>query len=95
MKRNDPIKEFDQIQSLVKAGFLVRTRADEPTEQARANDTRMRDHALASGAQFVSTDYAEPNLKFSPYCVQFDGKFVARINPVNGPPGLKDRDLEK
>jgi hypothetical protein len=95
MKRNDPIKQFDEIQNLVKAGFLVRTRADEPTAQARANDGRMRDHALASGAQFVSTDFPEPNLKFSPYCVQFEGKQVARANPVNGPENLKDVDLEK
>src|SRR6202012_4961309 len=50
MEVNDPIQHFEEIQELVKAGFLVRTRADEPTEQARANDARMRDHALASGA---------------------------------------------
>ena len=95
MKRNDPIAQFDEIQKLVQAGFLVRTRADEPTEQARANDPRMRDHALASGAQFVSTDYPEPNLNFSPYCVRLEGKHVARANPVNGPEKCKDVDLEK
>lgn len=94
MKRNDPIKDFEQIQALVKAGFLVRTRADEPTEHARANDTRMRDHALASGAQFISTDYPEPNLDFSPYRVQFEGSPIARSNPVNGPSDLKGKDLE-
>jgi hypothetical protein len=95
MKRNDPIKDFDQIQNLVRAGFLVRTRADEPTEHARANDVRMRDHALASGAQYVSTDYPEPNFNFSPYRVGFDKGFVARSNPVSGPPGHDDTDFEK
>ncbi len=94
MKRNDPIGEFEEIQKLVKAGFLVRTRADEPTEQARANDRRMRDQALASGAQFISTDYPEPNLKFSPYCVRFEGGQVARGNPVNGPADGGGKDLE-
>ena len=94
MKRNDPLKEFAEIQSLVKAGFLVRTRADEPTEQARANDTAMRDQALASGAQFISTDYPEPDPRFSPYRVQLDGGRVARVNPVNGPAGLKDVAIE-
>jgi hypothetical protein len=94
MKRNDPIKDFDQIQDLVKAGFLVRTRADEPTEQARGNDARMRDHALASGAQFISTDYREPNLSFSPYCVQLEGAHIARSNPVNGPAKLREKDLD-
>ena len=92
---NDPVQDFAKIQALVKAGFLVRTRADEPTEQARANDVRMRDHALASGAQFISTDFPVPDPKFSPYCVQFDGRVVARSNPVNGPANLCGRDLEK
>jgi hypothetical protein len=95
MKINDPVKDFARIQAMVRAGFLVRTRADEPTEQARSNDVRMRDHALSSGAQYVSTDFAEPNLKFSPYCVQFEGNIVARSNPVNGPANLQGRDLEK
>jgi hypothetical protein len=95
MKVNDPIRDFARIQTLVRDGFLVRTRADVPTEQARANDVQMRDHALASGAQFVSTDYPVPNPKFSPYCVQLEGNVVARSNPVNGPANLRGRDLEK
>jgi hypothetical protein len=94
MKRNDPIKDFDEIQTLVREGFLVRTRADEPTGQARNNDTRMRDHALASGAQFVSTDYPEPNLKLSPYHVQFPDGGPVRSNPVIGPPDISGQDLE-
>ena len=79
---------------MVKAGFLVRTRDDEPTEQARANDTKMRDQALASGAQFISTDYPEPNLKFSPYHAGFEGKHVGRVNPVNGPVSLSGKEIE-
>ncbi len=94
MERNDPIKDFLEIQNLVKDGFLVRTRADEPTEQARANDTKMRDHALASGAQYISTDYPEPNLNFSPYHVQFESGHVARINPVNGPANFLDKNIK-
>ena len=94
MEFNDPMANFDKIQDAVKAGYLVRTRADEPTENARANDGRMRDHALASGAQFISTDYAEPNLKFSPYCVRFENHQVARVNPVNGPAEFKGQELE-
>ena len=39
----------------VKAGFVVRTRADADTVEARTNDTKRRDAALASGAQYVST----------------------------------------
>jgi len=95
MKENDAIEDFDRIQDLVKRGFLVRTRADSDTAQARRNDTRCRDQALASGAQFISTDYPEPNRAFSPYAVRFENEIVVRINPVNGDPALRGMDLEK
>jgi hypothetical protein len=94
MKENDAIGKFDRIQSLVKEGFLVRTRADSDTVEARKNDRRCRDKALASGAQFISTDYPEPNLAFSPYAVGFENGIVVRINPVNGDPSLRGMDLE-
>jgi hypothetical protein len=92
---SDPEKQFAEIQELVKAGFLVRTRSDEPTDTARENKTQQRDHALASGAQYISTDFPVPNLKFSPYCVQLKGHVVAASNPVNGPVNLRGRDLEQ
>ena len=40
MKVNDPVGDFDRIQHLVRQGFLVRTRADADTKEARANDPR-------------------------------------------------------
>jgi len=95
MKVNDPIVDFDRIQKLVRAGFLVRTRADADTAQARLNDPARREKALASGAQFVSTDYPEPRPDLSPYRVRLPGDVVARPNPVSGaglPPGV---DLER
>jgi hypothetical protein len=95
MKDNDAVEDFDRIQRLVKAGFLVRTRADADTVEARTNDTRRRDKALASGAQFISTDYPEANPAFSPYAVRFDEGIVVRTNPVNGNPSLRGVDLEK
>ena len=95
MKINDPVADFDRIQRLVKAGFIVRTRADAETAQARANDPTQRDRAFASGAQFISTDYPEPNPAFSSYQVRFENGIVARANPVNGNPRLKGKDLEK
>jgi hypothetical protein len=94
-KINDPVQDFAKIQSLVKAGFLVRTRADEDTLEARKNETFRRDQAMASGAQFISTDFPEPNLAFSPYFVRFDGGLVVRANPVNGSRRLNGLDLEK
>ena len=86
MKENDPIEGFERIQELVRAGFLVRTRADSDTVEARKNDVRRRDRALASGAQFVSTDFPQPNPKFSSYAVRFPNGAVARVNPVTGGP---------
>lgn len=82
MKINNPIAEFDRIQSAVKQGFLVRTRADADTRQARSGDTKMRDAAMASGAQFISTDYPNRDERFTDYQVQWPGRAVYRRNPV-------------
>ncbi len=79
---NETIPDQARIRADVAAGMLVRTRADADTFEARRNDTRRRDVALASGAQFVSTDYFEPDPRFGPYRVRFDGGAIARCNPV-------------
>jgi hypothetical protein len=93
-KINDPIKDFDRIQHLVREGYLVRTRADADTRQARAGDITQRDKALASGAQFISTDYARPDRRFSDYSVRFPDGQVARSNPVSGEHAWSQIDLE-
>jgi hypothetical protein len=81
-----------EIAALVRRGYLVRTRTDEPTEQARTNDTRQRDAALASGAQLLSTDYpaSEPS-PWTTYSVSFPDGAVARCNPVNAPPSCSNK----
>lgn len=84
MKLNDPVGGFEHIQAMVKQGFLVRTRADSGTRQARENNGSTRDKALASGAQYVSTDYPEPDNQLSEYFVELPGGAIARSNPVNG-----------
>ena len=84
---NDPVGSAGRIRSLVEAGFIVRTRADADTVQARTGDTTMRDAALASGAQYVSTDYVWPDDRFGTgYVVDLPGDTPARCNPVNAPP---------
>jgi hypothetical protein len=93
-KINDPVRDFDRIQRLVAAGYIVRTRADADTRQARANDTKMRDRALASGAQFISTDYPVARPDFSEYRVSLPGNVITRPNPVSGK-ALPQIDLEK
>jgi hypothetical protein len=94
VKLNDPIKDGAKITDLVKQGFIIRTRADADTVQARTNDVTMRDAALKSGAQYVSTDYFTPDTRFSDYRVQLPGGEVARCNPVNAPPDCKDADIK-
>jgi hypothetical protein len=93
IERNDgPLEE---INALVKQGYLVRTRTDEGTEQARTNDTTRRDVALSGGAQMLSTDYpsSEPS-SWTKYSVGLPGGLVARCNPVNKPAGCVDSLLE-
>lgn len=91
---NDPIRDFDAIRNLVRAGYLVRTRADADTVEARRNDSTRRDKALGSGAQFISTDFPEPRPEFSSYHVRLPGRVVARPNPVVGPDLPPGVDLE-
>jgi hypothetical protein len=50
MKRNNPLSDPGEIAALVEQGYMVRTRADADTEQARSGDTTQREAALASGA---------------------------------------------
>ena len=81
---NDPLAEGERIRHLVAQGYLVRTRADADTEEARSNDTRRREAAFASGAQAISTDYYIPSKRFeSNYVVRLPS--VARCNPVSAP----------
>jgi hypothetical protein len=94
-KVNEAVKDFETIRKLVKAGFLVRTRADVETAEARTNDPTRRDKALASGAHYVSTDYPEPRTEWSEYVVRLPGGAVARVNPVSGPAGAAAGDVEK
>ena len=80
---NDPLAEFERIQRLVRDGFIVRTRADADTREARDGTFGRRDAALASGAQLVSTDYYLPADHFGTgYHVTMPGGGIARCNPV-------------
>jgi len=79
---NNPEQDFARIQSAVQAGFIVRTRADANTTEARENRTSRRDAAFDSGAQYISTDYYVPRLDFSDYSVALPGGAPARCNPL-------------
>ncbi len=91
-KRNDP-SDLVSIQELVSQGYMVRTRADADTEQARTGDTTRRDIALETGAQFISTDYPVPDPRFTDYQVSIPGGYIARCNPVNATTECASEDL--
>jgi hypothetical protein len=63
----DPVKDGARIQAAVRDGFMVVTRADEETREARANQTVRRDTAFASQAQIVETDFLTPDAAIGGY----------------------------
>jgi hypothetical protein len=80
---NDAVRDLEKIKVYVKKGYLVRTRADSDTREARTNDYRSFEAAKASGAQIISTDYYLKSTLFpSDYVVSFDGKMYFRKNPL-------------
>jgi hypothetical protein len=89
VKRNDSRRSKADIKSLVGKGYMVRTRSDSGTLEARDCDYTGCKAALGSGAQIVSTDYYRPDPRstnkksgWSNYHVGLPNKAPARINPV-------------
>jgi hypothetical protein len=84
-----------EIDALAKEGYLIRTRTDDGTEEARSNDRTRTELALSSGAQMLSTDYpsSEPS-KWTGFFVGLPHGAVARCNPVTAPPGCVDALVE-
>ncbi len=95
VEQNDPLADPNRIPELVSAGYVVRTRADADTAEGRSGDTTTRDAALASGAQYVSTDYPPGDNPFGTgYLVTLPDGLVARCNPINAPPECISSQLE-
>lgn len=94
LKMNNVIADGQAIRAYAAQGYLIRTRSDVPSHEARTGDTTRRELALDSGAQYISTDYAEPSPLGSDYQVvlpETDG--VARCNPVSAPAGCRSELL--
>lgn len=82
---NDPLKDQTRIKELVQQGFLVRTRADADTHEARDFNFARFDAAKASGAQVITTDYYIPDRSIDDrYFIRFDDGAFMRLNPVTG-----------
>ena len=74
-----------EIRAYVDKGYLVRSRSDIETWEAKANDRTRADATFASGAQIVSTDFEKPgNAYGTPYVVTLPGGNPARIVPAAG-----------
>jgi hypothetical protein len=63
-----------EIQRLVTKGYLVRTRSDEPLATIRDKDYTRLGIALASGAQWVTTDFPVAGM-----AARYDSDFVAKL----------------
>jgi len=103
VKVNDPMSDPTRIPDLVAEGYIVRTRADSGLAQSRTGDTARREIALASGAQFVSTDFADPTdiisidatQPFDPsYEVSLPDEQIARCNPISAQATCRSYVLE-
>ena len=80
---NNSIDDQHRIQALVKKGYLVRTRADSDTKQARTNDYQNFKAAQQSGAQIITTDYyAKSGFFPSEYIIRFPDGTYLRPNPM-------------
>ena len=80
---NDPVSNETYIQELVRKGYIIRTRADSDTKEARTGDYSKFEKAKASGAQVISTDYYIPSGLFpSDYSVSFENHTFERPNPI-------------
>jgi Phosphoinositide phospholipase C, Ca2+-dependent len=89
---NDPLSDHLVIPDLIRRGYIVRTRADADLREGIENDTRMRDAALASGAQMISSDFPFNEKAPTGYAVLFPRRTIARCNPVSAPAGCEVND---
>lgn len=85
---NNSRSDSSQIRTLVERGYIIRTRSDEGTVEARNGDYSGMNAAFESGAQIVSTDYYKPDVRagqlgWTNYHVSFPGNILARKNPVS------------
>ena len=64
--RNDPIGKEEEINELSKK-YMVRTRTDAGSLEARSNDYTRYQAAMKSNAQIISTDYYERDPKISDF----------------------------
>ncbi len=88
IKIDNPRETVGRIQDLVQKGYMVRTRADADTKEARSGDSSRRTAAFESGAQIISTDYYQPDSRsetsalWTDYFVELPGGKLALPNSI-------------
>lgn len=86
LRIDDPIAGAEEIARRAAEGYLIRTRTDSPTADAREGDTTRREAAIGSGAHFLSTDYYAEDPAFGTgYVVEVP----PLCNPITAPPGCE------
>jgi hypothetical protein len=82
----DPIAEEERIKSLVMRGFIVRSRSDAGTAEARSQSLARHEAAVRAGAQIISTDYyvGAPQMLTQHFVVRMTDVYSQR-NPVLDP----------
>jgi hypothetical protein len=75
--RNDPIGNEEEINKLT-ANYIVRTRSDAGTLEARKNDYSRFNAALKSNAQIISTDYYKADPAIGKFVIQLGEEFLIR-----------------
>ena len=86
------------IQDLVRRGYLVRTRSDEPFATVKNEEFSRVQAALDSGAQVITTDFPTVGMAArwdSDFVAELPGGAVVRCNPVSAPTSCRDRDLDR
>lgn len=96
IKIGNPKKKFSKIQSLVKQGFIVRTRTDAGGREARRENYDRSKAAFESGAQIISTDFYSGNdyyfrKKHNNFKIALPNADVIRLNPIF----VKESNYEK
>jgi hypothetical protein len=96
---NDPRGANSQeIQRLVRKGYLVRTRSDEPMTTVLTNDFSRVGVALSSGAQLVTTDFPVAGMAArynSDFVAKLPGDTAVRCNPAVAPSWCRGNVLER
>lgn len=90
---NSSVGDFTEIRQRVAQGYIVRTRTDSGTDEARTGNYTNMNAAFESWAQIVSTDYYKAEDRagtsgWTDYHVQFPNGELARIDSIAAPDKL-------